>query len=52
MKEVTLSWALKETADLTGREGSVEEGFSGENRQSKQKCGGQGTPLGLDCGIL
>ena len=36
---MTLSWALKDVADLTGREGSVEEGLFRRKQTTKQKCG-------------
>ena len=44
MKEMTLSWALKEVADLTGREGSVEEGLFRRKQTAKAKVWGPGYP--------
>ena len=39
-----MSWALKEVADLTGREGSVEEGFFRRKQTAKAKVWGPGYP--------
>ena len=46
MKEVTLSWARKEMADLTGREGSMEEGLFRREQRVKAKVWGPGYPAG------
>ena len=43
---MTLSWALKEVPDLTGREGSVEEGLFRRKQTTKAKVWGPGYPTG------